>query len=91
MRLFKYNSRTIQEKNGELKKSLAELDCEKAIISEKERFGRVRKSVMKVLRGKFGHEIANRTLSRVNKRTQQNYFEGKSLSNLYMHSRGLLK
>lgn len=31
-----------------------------------------------MLRAKHGDEIANRALSRVNKRLQQNYFDGKS-------------
>ena len=46
----------------------AELDCEDAIISDKQRFGRVRTSLMKHLRSKYGEKTANRTLSRINKR-----------------------
>ncbi len=46
----------------------AELECEDAIISDKQRFGRVRTSLMKHLRSKYGKKIANRTLSRINKR-----------------------
>jgi len=78
---FWQNNGTIQEDNGELerysvkmKQSLAELECEEAIIEDKERFGRVRKSMMNVLRAKYSDEIANRALSRVNKRMQENYF-----------------
>ena len=56
-----------------MKQSLAELECEEAIIQDKERFGRVRKSMMNVLRAKHGNEIANRTLNRVNKRVQKGH------------------
>lgn len=75
MRIFKHNSKTIQEENGELKKSLAELDCEETIINEKERFGRVRSSMMKVMRAKYGYDVANRVLNRVNKRIQNNHLK----------------
>lgn len=78
MRKLWHNNGTIQEDNGELenystkfRQSLAELDCEETIINDKLRFGRVRKSVMKVLRAKYSDEIANRTLNRVNKRMQK--------------------
>ena len=81
MRKFWQDYRTIQEDNGELenystelKQNLAELECEEAIIKDKERYGRVRNSVMKVLRAKNGNDVANRALSRVNKRLQENYF-----------------
>ncbi len=73
MGLFKQNSETIQEKNRELKKRSSELECEEAIINDKQEFGRVRNSMMKVLRAKHGEEIANRTLNRVNKRIQEGY------------------
>ena len=56
-----------------MKQSLAELECEEAIIEDKERFGRVRKSMMNVLRAKYSDEIANRTLNRVNKRVQKGH------------------
>ena len=71
---FKHNSKKIQEENGELKKSLTELDCENTIIHEKEQFGRVRNSMMKVLRAKYNDEVANRILNRVNKRMQKGHF-----------------
>ena len=74
MGLFSRNNDTIQEENRELKNSLAELDCEEAIINDKQEFGRVRKSMMRVLRAKHSEKIANRTLSRVNKRIQEGYF-----------------
>jgi len=78
MRKFWQNNGTIQEDNGELeihsaklRQSLAELQCEEAIIEDKKEFGRVRKSMMNVLRAKYTDEIANRTLNRVNKRMQK--------------------
>ncbi len=46
----------------------SELACEDAIILDKQRFGRVRNSMMKHLRSEHGDEIANRVLSRINKR-----------------------
>ena len=80
MRKFWHNYEINQEDNGELenystkmKQSLAELECEEAIIKDKERFGRVRMIMMNVLRAKHGEDVANRTLSRVNKRIQEGY------------------
>ncbi len=80
MRLFWHNNTTIQEEDGEIesmstkmKQSLAELECEEAIIGDKKEFGRVRKSMMNVLRAKYSDEIANRTLNRVNKRMQKGH------------------
>ena len=46
----------------------SELACEDTIILDKQRFGRVRTSMMKHLRSKYGKDIANRALSRINKR-----------------------
>ncbi len=37
-------------------------------MNEKERFGRVRTSMMKKLREEHGEMVANRVLSRINKR-----------------------
>ena len=78
---FWHTNTTIQEEDGELENmspklrlNLAELECEEAIIEDKERFGRARKSMMNVLRAKYSDDIANRALSRVNKRMQENYF-----------------
>ncbi len=48
-----------------------ELECEDAIMQEKQRFGRARTSLMKHLRAKYGDAIANRALSRINKRASQ--------------------
>ncbi len=50
------------------KEALSELACEDAIILDKQRFGRVRTSMMKHLRSEHGAKIANRVLSRINKR-----------------------
>ncbi len=81
MRGFWHNTETIEENDGEseimswkIKQNLGEVECEEAIIQDKERFGRVRKSMMNLLRAKHGDDIANRALSRVNKRLQENYF-----------------
>jgi len=80
MRRFWHNNTTIQEEDGEtenmptkMRQSLAELECEEAIMEDKKEFGRVRKSMMNVLRAQHGDEIANRTLNRVNKRMQKGH------------------
>ena len=80
MRKFWQNNMTNQEEDREIenmstkmRQSLAELECEEAIIEDKERFGRIRKSMMNVLRAKYSDEIANRTLNRVNKRMQKGH------------------
>ena len=59
------------------KQALSELECEDAIISDKQRFGRVRTSMMKHLRSEHGDEIANRVLSRINKRVSNGSSEMK--------------
>jgi len=81
MGLFWHNDEINKEDNGELennspkvRQSLAELECEDAIIEDKEEFGRVRTNLMRVLRAKHGDDTANRALSRINKRIQENYF-----------------
>jgi len=70
-------TRELENISTELQQNLGELECEEAIIKDKKRYGRVRNSVMKVLRAKNGNYVANRALSRVNKRVQQNYFTKK--------------
>jgi len=72
MRKFWHNYETNQDEDGEIenmstkmRQSLAELECEEAIMGDKKEFGRVRKSMMNVLRAQHGDEIANRALSRV--------------------------
>ena len=78
MGLFWDNNKINKEDDGELenysmklRQSLAELECEEQIINDKEEFGRVRTNMMRVLRTKHGEDIANRALSRVNKRIQK--------------------
>jgi len=60
-----------REKVLEDKLQNGELDSEEAIMNEKERFGRVRTSLMKQLRAKYGDDIANRALYRINKRISE--------------------
>ena len=81
MGLFTRNTEIEQEEDGELenmsgeiKQKLGNLECEEAILKDKERFGRVRASLMEYLRAKNGNQSANRALSRVNKRLQEHYF-----------------
>ncbi len=59
------------KKNNYNHASEGELDCEEVIMNEKERFGRVRTSMMKTLRKKYGRETADRALSRINKRLSE--------------------
>ena len=63
------------------KKALDELACEDAIILDKQRFGRVRTSMMKHLRLEHGEEMANRVLSRINKRASNGSSEMKESLN----------
>jgi len=58
-----------------------ELSIEDAIILEKQRFGRVRNSMMKHLRTEYGEEIANRVLARINKRASKGSKEMKDSLN----------
>ena len=80
MRWFSPKDSREQEEDGELenmtiemRQKLGDLECEEAIIKDKDRFGRVRASMMGYLRAKHGRS-ADRALSRVNKRLQENYF-----------------
>ncbi len=68
-------SRKLQQKSIKLEQSLAELECEDAIIKDKKEFGRARKSMMNVLRAKYSVDVANRALSRVNKRQQNQHLK----------------
>ena len=54
------------------------LDCEEAIMKDKERFGRVRKSLMNYLRETHGEQTANRALWRVNRRRTEGYLKTNS-------------
>ncbi len=78
---FTPNDSRQQEEDGEIRnmtiemrEKLGDLECEEAILKDKERFGRVRTSLMEYLRAKNGNKSANRALSRVNKRLQEKYF-----------------
>jgi len=51
--------------------SNGDLESEDAIMNDKERFGRVRTILMKQLRAKYGDDIANRALYRINKRISE--------------------
>jgi len=51
-----------------------ELECKEAIINEKTRFGRVRKTFMEYMREQYGRDIADRTLWRINRRKSKGYF-----------------
>lgn len=53
----------------------ADLLCEEAIMQDKERFGRVRTSLMRYLRVKYDNDVANRALYRVNKRRSEGYLK----------------
>ena len=61
-------------KPHESKTNQVETMNEEAIIKDKERFGRVRSGMMEYLRAKYGSDIANRALNRINKRQQEGYF-----------------
>jgi len=80
-----------ETKQGETMNEEANIICEEAIIRDKERYGRVRSSMMEYLRAKYGNDVANRALNRINKRKQENYFSSKSLSDLYRHSTRMIK
>lgn len=51
-----------------LSKYRTDLECEEAIIADKERFGRVSTIKMRYLREKYGYNVANRALARIQKR-----------------------
>lgn len=58
----------------ETRSSDTDLRCEEAIMKDKERFGRVRTSLMKHLRMEYGREVADRAMRRINKRRTEEYF-----------------
>ena len=66
LRRRRYGTETIQDKKREL-------ECEEAIIAEKNRFTRIRKHFMAYMRAEYGEEIADRTLWRVNRRRSRGY------------------
>jgi len=89
MRKFWHNTRenktlqeeleTLQEKYNTLQEQTriqqGNINCEEAIIADKERFGRVRKSMMQGLREQYGIKTANRALWRVSVRKSRGYFQ----------------
>ncbi len=70
-RTIQVNYRALENYSTKIRQSLAKLECEEAIIIDKVRFGKVRKSMMKILRAKYSDEIADETLNRVNKKIQK--------------------
>lgn len=54
--------------NQKLTQYQADLECEEAIINDKERFGRVSTIKMRYLREKYGRSMADRALARIQKR-----------------------
>jgi hypothetical protein len=66
------NRKTSEIETNQEKKR--ELECEEAIIKEKTRFGRVRKTFMQYLEAEYGRDIAYRTLWRINRRRSRGYF-----------------
>ena len=65
------NNRTFRgEINLKLSECQADLECEEAIIKDKERFGRVSTISMRYLREKYGQNVADRALARIQKRFQ---------------------
>ena len=63
-----------------------DLESEEAIMNDKERFGRVRTILMKQLRAKYGEDIANRALYRINKRISEGSLRVKSNLSTINHS-----
>lgn len=58
--------------NQKLSEYQADLECEEAIIKDKERFGRVSTIRMRHLREKYGCRMADRALNRIQKRYKTN-------------------
>jgi hypothetical protein len=73
MRGFRANEGENERTQEETRDEEANLISEETIIKDKERFGRVRNSLMKYLRVKYGRRTANRALWRVNKRMLEGY------------------
>ncbi|MGI0102800.1 MAG: hypothetical protein ACREA7_09440 [Nitrosotalea sp.] len=70
---MRFNEGQTTKKEISSRSNRGELYCEEAIMKDKERFGRVRKSLMDYLRETHGEQIANRALWRVNKRITEGY------------------
>ena len=65
----------VDKKEGLVDKKEGDLNCEEAIMKDKERFGRVRNSLMKYLRAEYGNDVADRALRRISKRRTEGYFK----------------
>ena len=68
-------SRIVQRTSDSI--GIPELECEEAIMNDKQRFGRVRTSLMRHLRSEYGIDTANRALARINKRVSQGSLKSK--------------
>lgn len=73
MRRFCANEGENERNQEEISEEIGNLEAEEAIIKDKERFGRVRNSMMKYLRAKYGNRVADRALWRVNRRMTEGY------------------
>lgn len=68
------NQVKLDYKQQKLNKIKENLECEETLLEEKQRFGRVRTSVMSYMREKYGSDIANRAMWRINKRKKNTRF-----------------
>jgi len=66
-------------------------ECEEVMLKEYEKFGNIRTDLIESLKSKYGPEIVNKTLGRINKRKLQGSFDGTTLTDLYRHSTKLIK
>jgi len=67
--------------NQKLRDYQVDLECEEAIIKDKERFGRVSTIRMRYIREKYGQKIANKALARIQKRYKNNKHTSKIMFN----------
>lgn len=65
---FNKNQAELDYKQQRLNKIKENLECEEAILEEKQRFGRVRTSAMSYMRERYGINVADRAMWRINKR-----------------------
>lgn len=68
------NQEKLNKKQEKLSKMKDEIECENTILEEKQRFGRVRTSVMRYMREKYGYTVANRVMWRIDKRIKNHSF-----------------
>lgn len=78
MRRFWDNARKEENLEEETRTIDGNLECEEQIMTDIERFGRVRTSLMKSLRQNFGNDTANRALWRVRKRKTNGHLQENS-------------